>query len=65
MALLRFFLITLFFYNFSNAQVVNWISIEKAQELQKNNPKIIIMDVYTEWCGPCKLMVKNLSLKKI
>ena len=59
MVLLRFFLITLFLFNFSNAQVVNWISIEKAQELQKNNPKNIIMDVYTEWCGPCKLMDKN------
>ena len=60
MALIRNSLILLIFlFQFSHAQQVNWMSIEKAQELQKNNPKNIIMDVYTEWCGPCKLMDKN------
>ena len=23
---------------------------------QKNEPKKIFMDVYTKWCGPCKLL---------
>ena len=60
MALIRNSLILLFFlFQFSHAQQVNWMSIEKAQELQKTNPKNIIMDVYTDWCGPCKLMDKN------
>jgi len=37
---------------------VNWVSIEKAQELNKKEPRKILIDVYTSWCGPCKMMVK-------
>ena len=59
MDLIRLLLVIIFFFEFSNAQDVNWMTIEKAQELQKTNPKNIIMDVYTDWCGPCKLMDKN------
>lgn len=36
-----------------------WISFEEAQELMKTNPKKILVDVYTDWCGPCKMMMKN------
>jgi thioredoxin-related protein len=38
---------------------INWVTIEEAIELQKKAPKKIIMDVYTNWCGPCKLLDKN------
>jgi len=41
------------------AQKINWLSLNEALELQKENPKNIIMDVYTNWCGPCKLLDKN------
>ena len=41
------------------AQQINWISLEKAIELQKKTPKKIMMDVYTDWCGPCKMLDKN------
>lgn len=41
------------------AQEINWISLNKALELQKENPKKIMMDVYTVWCGPCKLLDKK------
>lgn len=54
-----YILISLFFTLNLSAQKVNWLSIEKAQELQKKVPKNIIMDIYTDWCGPCKLMDKN------
>ncbi len=54
-----FFLISLFIFFSNSAQEINWISIEKAQELQKKVPKNIIMDIYTDWCGPCKLMDLN------
>lgn len=30
--------------------------MEEAQELIKQEPRKIIMDVYTNWCGPCKMM---------
>lgn len=37
---------------------INWVTIEEALELQKKEPKKIIMDVYTNWCGPCKMLDK-------
>ena len=59
MGIIRNLVIVLFSLQSINAQEVNWITIEKAQELQKTKPKNIIMDIYTDWCGPCKLMDKN------
>ena len=38
---------------------INWVTIEEAIALQKTVPKKIIMDVYTNWCGPCKMLDKN------
>lgn len=53
-------LIVFAFFAFQiQAQTINWVSIEEAVELQKKNPKKIIMDVYTKWCGPCKLLDKK------
>lgn len=43
----------------SVAQQINWMSFEEALELQKKKPKKIMMDVYTVWCGPCKMLDKN------
>ena len=42
-----------------NAQTIEWMSFEEALEAQKKNPKKMIIDVYTDWCGPCKLMDKK------
>lgn len=41
------------------AQEIKWMSFEEAIEAQKKAPKKIIMDVYTNWCGPCRLMDKK------
>ncbi|MDG1264453.1 MAG: thioredoxin fold domain-containing protein [Flavobacteriaceae bacterium] len=38
------------------AQQIKWMSLAEAFEAQKTEPKKIIMDVYTTWCGPCKLL---------
>jgi len=38
---------------------INWMTIEEAVEAQKENPKKIMIDVYTSWCGPCKMMDRN------
>lgn len=43
----------------SNAQEIKWMTFNQAIELQKKNPKPIFMDVYTDWCGPCKMLDKN------
>jgi thioredoxin-related protein len=41
------------------AQEVKWFTIEEAVELNKTEPKKIMVDVYTDWCGWCKVMDKN------
>ena len=38
---------------------INWMSLEEAVEAQKDEPRKIMMDVYTQWCGPCKMMMRN------
>jgi len=43
----------------SQAQSINWVTFEEALELQKKKPKKIFMDVYTDWCGPCKMLDKQ------
>jgi thioredoxin-related protein len=42
-----------------NAQEINWVTFEEAVNLQKKAPKKIIMDVYTNWGGPCKMLDRN------
>ena len=41
------------------AQEINWLTLPEALEAQKAEPKKIFMDVYTIWCGPCKLLDRN------
>ena len=41
------------------AQEVNWISLDEALTMQKKFPKPIFVDVYTDWCGPCKQLDKT------
>jgi len=38
---------------------INWMSIEKADEMRRAQPRKILIDVYTEWCGWCKKMDKT------
>lgn len=51
--------VSAFFSLSTLAQEINWISLEEAVALQKKTPKKIMMDVYTSWCGPCKMLDKK------
>ncbi len=42
-----------------SAQKINWMTLNEALAAQKEQPKKIFMDVYTTWCGPCKLLDRN------
>lgn len=39
-----------------NNEGVNWYTFEEAVELTAENPRKILIDVYTDWCGFCKRM---------
>ena len=40
----------------SSAQEINWMSMNDALAAQQKTPKKIFVDVYTTWCGPCRLL---------
>jgi thioredoxin-related protein len=46
---------------FANAQKaeINWMSLEEAVAAQEKEPRKIMIDMYTSWCGPCKLLDRN------
>lgn len=51
--------IGLTFALFSNANAqegVKWYSIEEAIQLASEEPRVLVIDVYTDWCGWCKRM---------
>ena len=35
---------------------IQWLSIEEAQARTKKEPRPLMVDVYTSWCGPCKML---------
>lgn len=35
---------------------VKWYSIEEAVQLASEHPRVLVIDVYTDWCGWCKRM---------
>ncbi|WP_440882074.1 thioredoxin family protein [Tenacibaculum sp. C7A-26P2] len=40
-----------------NAQdKIDWLSFEEAMEKNEKEPKPILIDIYTDWCGWCKRM---------
>ncbi len=52
-------LLLLFVGSIVMAQEINWISLEDAVKAQKKEPRKIIIDAYTVWCGPCKMLAKK------
>lgn len=47
-----------FCFTTNGQETINWMSLNEAIALQKKHPKKIMMDVYTNWCGPCKMLDK-------
>lgn len=52
-----FFLLVLL-PSFAVAQTmeINWITWNEVETAMKKEPRKVLVDVYTEWCGPCKMM---------
>lgn len=45
--------------NAQKSDKINWLTFEEAAVMTEKNPKMIIVDVYTDWCGWCKKMDKG------
>jgi thioredoxin-related protein len=38
---------------------VHWLTVSEMQEAMKKEPRKVLIDVYTNWCGPCKMMMSQ------
>jgi len=38
---------------------IQWVTLEEAYKLTKKKPRKVFVDLYTDWCGWCKVMDKN------
>ena len=47
------------FFTPPEAEKLNWRTLEEVQALIKQNPRPILIDLYTDWCGWCKVMDKK------
>lgn len=39
--------------------VIKWMTLDEVQLAMKKEPRKVFMDVYTDWCGWCKVMDKK------
>jgi thioredoxin-related protein len=46
-------------YVFSQGAEINWLTMGELEAAQKEEPRKVMVDVYTKWCGPCKMMMRN------
>ena len=42
-----------------DAKEIRWMSLDDVQVAMKKKPKKVFVDVYTDWCGWCKVMDKK------
>lgn len=55
-------IIVVFLFAFTgiiSAQEIKWMTMDEALTAQAKAPKKIFVDMYTAWCGPCKMLDKN------
>ncbi len=53
------FLLVLLHLNLQAQDQIQWMKFEEAIAANEKNPKMILVDVYTDWCGWCKKMDKE------
>ncbi len=43
---------------------INWMSFEEAIAAQAKEPRKMMIDMFTTWCGPCRMLDKNTFQQK-
>ncbi len=43
----------------SSKQKIQWLSLTEVQKRIKSEPKKVLIDIYADWCRPCKIMSKR------
>lgn len=41
---------------FAQVNQIQWITWDEVEAKMENEPRKVLVDVYTDWCGPCKMM---------
>lgn len=60
------FLITISSISINAQDTIKWLSFEDAITLNKKQPKPILIDIYTDWCGYCtKMEIETYANKNI
>ena len=57
--LVLFIAIGLSSMGFAQKGKINWMTVEEALAAQEKEPRKIMVDMYTNWCGPCKMLDKH------
>jgi thioredoxin-related protein len=47
-----------------DSTAIHWMSLDDVQVAMKKQPKKVYMDIYTDWCGWCKVMDKKTFTNK-
>mgnify|MGYP001178633394 CR=1 FL=1 len=45
----------------SSKQKIQWLSLSEVEEKMRLNPKKVLIDIYTDWCGPCRMLTPVLE----
>lgn len=57
--LLTIFVLSIPFVTVAQSNKVEWLTLNQAEERMAKEPRKVLVDVYTTWCGPCKMLDQN------